>query len=379
MMISRRDLLAAATPLFGLGLLGCAPVNSQTAQPTNETEKPVTSTPNRTFGAEWETHQKTFMSWPNKQIWGRDLPYVRDDIATLARNIADFENVVMLASPGEEDEARYQCGPGVTVFTLGVDDLWARDTVPVFLSGSGGLRGVDFNFNGWGKKQQHANDGGVAKTLLAANGIPRIETAIVAEGGSFETDGLGTLLVTKSSLLNNNRNPGISLEQLETGLKELLGISKVLWFDGVYGQDITDAHIDSLVRFTAPGRVLLDVPAEGAPADVWSKSSDQARSLLREAQDARGKNIDVVDLPQPDFGKIRGKDEDFLASYVNFYLANGSVFLPQFGDKKADQRAQGILQDHFPERTVVPLNIDSIASGGGGIHCATHDLPLVTS
>lgn len=285
----------------------------------------------------------------------------------------------MLASPGEEDEARYQCGSGVAVLTISVDDLWARDTVPVFLGGSGGLRGIDFNFNGWGKKQEHPNDGGVAKAMLAASGIPRIETRIVAEGGSLETDGLGTLLVTKSSVLNNNRNPGMSLEQLDAGLKDLLGVTKILWFDGVYGQDITDAHIDSLARFTAPGRVLLDVPGQNAPVDVWSKSSDQARSLLRESQDARGESFDVVDLPQPDFGKIRGQDEDFLASYVNFYVANGAVFLPQFGDKRADQQAQGILQDQFPGRTVIALNIDTIASGGGGIHCATHDLPVVAA
>lgn len=388
-MISRRNLLTAAAPLLGLGLLGCAPSQndsgkgssngsgSESSTPTTETGNPMESKPERIFGAEWEPHQKTFMSWPNQQIWGKDLPYVRDDIAKLARSIADFEEVVMLASPGEEEEARYQCGSAVTAVTIGVDDLWARDTVPVFIGGTGGLRGVDFNFNGWGNKQQHRNDGLVAKTLLAANGTPRIETKIVAEGGSLETDGLGTLMVTKSSVLNDNRNPGMSLEQLETGLKELLGVRKVLWFEGVYGQDITDAHIDSLVRFTAPGVVLLDAPGNGAPVDAWSKSSDQARSLLSQSQDARGKGFDVVDLPQPDFSKIRGQDDDFLASYVNFYVANGAVFLPQFGDKKADQQAQGILQDHFPGRKVIALNIDTIASGGGGIHCATHDLPKI--
>ncbi|MCB8799077.1 agmatine deiminase family protein, partial [Escherichia coli] len=95
-----------------------------------------------------------------------------------------------------------------------------------------------------------------------------------AEAGSLETDGQGTLLVTKSSMLNDNRNPGMSLEQLDAGLKDLLGVSKVIWFDGVYGQDITDAHVDSLARFTAPGKVLLDVPGEGAPVDDWSRSSE---------------------------------------------------------------------------------------------------------
>ncbi len=385
-MISRRRLLTAAAPLLGLGLLGCAPTGSTPATSqagpagsTNETDKPVKLNPDRIFNAEWETHQKTFMSWPNRQIWGKDLAYVRDDIAKVARAITQFEEVVMLARPGEEAEARYQCGSGVTVLTLGVDDLWSRDTVPVFVNGAGGLRGVDFNFNGWGNKQQHGNDGGVAKALLAALGMPRIETPIVAEAGSLETDGQGTLLVTKSSMLNDNRNPGMSLEQLDAGLKDLLGVSKVIWFDGVYGQDITDAHVDSLARFTAPGKVLLDVPGEGAPVDDWSRSSEQARSLLQDSRDANGRAFEIIDLPQPDFSKIRGQDDDFLASYVNFYVANGAVLLPQFGDKKADQRAQGILQDHFPGRKVIALDIDTIASGGGGIHCATHDLPVVAA
>ncbi|MFF2277528.1 agmatine deiminase family protein [Agromyces sp. NPDC058126] len=329
----------------------------------------------RRLGAEWEPHELTVMSWPTEAIWGEDLQYVRDDIATLAATIAAYEPVVLLASPGDEEDAAYEAGSDVEILTVPVDDLWARDTVPVFVEGPNGLEGVDFNFNGWGDKQFHDHDAGVAAAVLAEFEIPRIVASLVAEGGSLETDGQGTLLVTESSIVNDNRNPGLSRDDIEAELIELLGMRKVIWFDGVYGEDITDAHVDSLVRFVAPGVVLLDVPGPGAPDDVWSRSSAQARSVLGGATDATGRAIEVIELPQPDFAKIRGEGDDFLASYVNFYVANGAVFLPEFGDRSADRRAQDILQEQFPDRDIVPIAIDTIASGGGGIHCATHDLP----
>lgn len=371
--VTRRGLLTATgLGVLSTALIGCAPGGSVvTGAPSGGTEARA----NRRMGAEWDSHALTVMSWPTALIWDEDTAYVREDIANIARAIAEFEPVVMLASPVDAEDAARECGAAVEIVELAVDDLWARDTVPVFVEGASGLEGVDFNFNGWGDKQVHPNDALVAREFLREFEIPRIQANLVGEGGSLETDGLGTLLVTESSLVNDNRNPGLNRDEIESRLKKLLGMQKVIWFDGVYDEDITDAHIDSLVRFTAPGVVLLDTPGEGAPDDVWSRSSAQARSVLAEATDANGDGFEVVDLPQPDFGEIRGSGDDFLASYVNFYVGNGAVFVPEFGDRRADDRAQGILQDHFPDREIVPLDIDTVASGGGGIHCATHDMP----
>lgn len=377
-LITRRGVLAAAgVGLFGAGLAGCTPAGGgagaggDAAGGSGDGE---VAAPRR-LGAEWEPHELTVMSWPTAAIWGEDLPFVRDDIARLASTIAAYEPVVLLASPGDEEDAASEAGPDVEVLTVPVDDLWARDTVPVFVEGAGGLEGVDFNFNGWGGKQQHGDDAGVGRAVLAEFEIPRVVASLVAEGGSSETDGQGTLLVTESSIVNDNRNPGLSRDEVERRLMALLGMRKVIWFDGVYDHDITDAHIDSLVRFVAPGVVVLDVPGPGAPDDVWSRSSAQARSVLASATDASGDPFEVVELPQPDFSKIRGGGDEFLASYVNFFIGNGAVFVPEFGDRAADLRAQGILAERFPDREVVPVAIDAIASGGGGIHCATHDLP----
>ncbi|MFF0431528.1 agmatine deiminase family protein [Streptomyces sp. NPDC004327] len=377
---TRRTALRAFAGIGGalaLGATACGPDGSEGSAPAGATSgSPSGAGGERRFGAEWESHARTFMSWPAlASVWEEDLPYVRQDIARIARAVAEYEAVVMIARPEQVAAAQRACGSQVEVIPLANDDLWARDIVPVFTEDGGKLLGVDFNFNGWGDKQEHANDAQVGRKLLAKYGIPREEAPLVAEGGSFETDGEGTLLITESSIVNANRNPGKSRDRIEDELIDTLGVEKVVWLAGVRGEDITDAHVDSLVRFTAPGVVLLDQAFPGTPPDSWSRSADQARAVLEKATDARGRHFEIIDLPQPDLDKITGRGDDFVSTYANFYIANDSVFLPKFGDRKADARAKAILQGHFPKRDIVQLQIDTIASGGGGIHCSTHDQP----
>ncbi|MEV8590783.1 agmatine deiminase family protein [Streptomyces sp. NPDC051180] len=375
---SRRSALRvlAGIGALALGATACGPGDPGQSAGTPTTGQAAPTDEGIRMPAEWESHARTFMSWPAlESVWEDDLPYVRQDIARVARAISEFEYVVMMARPAQRAAAQKACGSGVEVIDMPVDDLWARDTVPVFVEEEGKVVGVDFNFNGWGNKQTHDNDALVGRLLLRKYGIPRVQAPLVAEGGSFETDGEGTLLITESSIVNDNRNRGKSRAQIEAELKELLGMEKVIWLKGVRGEDITDAHVDSLVRFTAPGVILLDRAFPGMPADSWSRSSDQAMAVLSEATDAQGREFEIIDLPQPDPDLVTGYTDDFLSTYANFYVGNDAVYMPKFGDKKADDRARGILQDQFPKREVVQLSIDTIATGGGGIHCATHDQP----
>ncbi|MFF3955158.1 agmatine deiminase family protein [Streptomyces sp. NPDC001890] len=358
-----------------LGTSACGPGDEPTGSASTAGDQDPAAEGLR-MGAEWESHARTFMSWPAlESVWDEDLRHVREDIARVARAIAEYEYVVMMAGPDQQKAAQKACGRDVEVIPLAVDDLWARDTVPVFVEQDGDVVGVDFNFNGWGNKQVHTNDALVGRTLLANYDIPRRTAPLVAEGGSFETDGEGTLLLTESSIVNDNRNRGKSRDQIEAELKRTLGIKKVIWLAGVRGQDITDAHVDSLVRFTEPGVVLLDKAHADTPVDSWSRAADQAKAVLSKATDAKGRPFEIVDLPQPDLYEITGEGDDFVSTYANFYVANDSVFLPEFGDRKADKRARSILQEHFPGRDIVQVRIDTIASGGGGIHCSTHDEP----
>ncbi|GLV93564.1 porphyromonas-type peptidyl-arginine deiminase [Streptomyces lavendulae subsp. lavendulae] len=376
---TRRRLLqwgAAALPLATLG----------PALPATAYAAPAPGAATLRMPEESERHLRTYMAWPAlTAVWEDRLDAVRGDIADVAYEISRFEPVVMLARPGQAADARYRCGRGarhaIDVIEIANDDLWIRDFGPTFVVGPGAIAGVDTNFNGWGKTgttyaQPFANDAAAAGILLDEYGVGRIRAGFVGEGGSLETDGEGTLLATVSSLVNPNRNPGMSREQVEQAVKSALGIDKVIWVPGLAGQDITDCHIDCLARFTSPGRVILDRPGAGADRK-WVAVYEETKRVLESATDARGRRLAVTELPGPDRERIRGRGAEFLSSYTNYYTVNGAVIVPQFGDGRADGLAYTILQAAYPDRQVVQVAIDNIAAGGGGIHCATQSHPAV--
>ncbi|MEU7136918.1 agmatine deiminase family protein [Streptomyces sp. NPDC046261] len=326
-------------------------------------------------------HARTFLGWPpSDSPGGRHVAEVRADVAAIARTIAAYEPVVLLAAPGDAQEAATACGGAVEVAPVPVDDPWLRDTGPVFVTTADGtVSGIDFRFNGWGGKQEHHRDGEVARRVLERFGIPRVEAPFVAEGGSLETDGAGTLLVTESSLVNDNRNPGRSRDDLERELIALLGVRKVIWVEGVRGADITDCHIDALARFVGPAEVLLSRPPRSSRPDVWTRVYERTRAALEDATDAEGRVLEIIDLPEPDPAELGDRGPDFLGSYVNYYVAGGpggAVLVPRFGDRAADDEAAALLGALHPGREVRPLEIPALAANGGGIHCATAHQPV---
>ncbi|MFE6051446.1 agmatine deiminase family protein [Kitasatospora sp. NPDC056446] len=379
---SRRALLQSGAAFAALALAGCSSSDSGAGEQSGSGAASGAAPSGSPAGgwampAESGPHTRTFMAWPAlEEVWGDQLAGVRQDIAGLAQAIAGFEPVVLLARADQADQARQACGTSVEVLELMVDDLWARDTGPTFVTGPKGLAGVDFNFNGWGGKQTHANDSRVARYLLDHYRITRIQAPITGEGGGIEVDGEGTLMATESSWVNDNRNPGKSRDQIEASFKELLGVEKVIWFKGVAGQDITDCHVDALARFAEPGTVVLHRPTPDTPADVWTTASDQAIQVLQTETDAKGRTLKVVDLPEPDITLIEGAGKNFLATYINYYVCNGGVIVPRFGDQATDDRAAGIIGDLHPGRKVTQVGINHIAAGGGGIHCATQQQPV---
>jgi agmatine deiminase len=330
--------------------------------------------------AESVPHARTYLAWPPAgPVWGEDTAAVQRDIARLACTIAGYEPVTLLAAPDEAARAQSACGragAAVEIAPVPVDDLWIRDSGPVFVTGPGGQAGIDLGFNGWGGKQDHPRDGQVARRLLEHTGTRRIAAGIIAEGGALEVDGEGTLLATESSLIDPRRNPGRSRDDVERELRRLLGVRTVIWVEGVRGEDITDCHIDALARFAEPGVVLLSRPAAGGPR-VWRRVFEQARTALAEARDAAGRRLRIVELPEPSDVGRRGPE--FLGSYINYYVVNGAVIAPRFGDRAADERAAGTLRELYPGREVRQIPIDMIAEGGGGIHCATQQEPVPPS
>ncbi|MBL1097358.1 agmatine deiminase family protein [Streptomyces coffeae] len=332
----------------------------------------------RWMPAETARHRRTYMAWPSlDSVWEDMAEDVQRDIAGIAQVIAGFESVVLLAAPEEVKAARRACGADVEVIPVPVDDLWIRDSGPTFVIGRDGLTGIDLRFNGWGGKQRHPRDARVARSVTAHAGGTRLDARLTGEGGALEVDGHGTLMATESSLVNANRNPGLSRDRIEARLKELLGVTKVIWFKGVKGKDITDCHVDALARFAGDGVVLLSRPRTDSGPTVWSRVYAQARSVLEKSSDALGRPLKVVDLPEPDPAVIGRRGSDFLGAYANYFIVNGGVIVPRFGDPRADREAAAVIGDLHPGRKVVQVEIPAVAEGGGGIHCATQQQPDV--
>ena len=318
--------------------------------------------------SEQAPHKRCWMAWPtSEEFWDAksmaSLADIRKDIALLAKTIARFEPVNMLVLPGQEENAKALCGPDVSLVPMPFDDTWFRDSGPVFLvNRKGGIAGSTFNFNAWGKKQPYPKDGQIAESLLNHLKVPQFRAPFVTEGGALEPDGDGTLLVVTPSIINDNRNPGKGLDELAKDLCGWLGVQKVVWIPTLHPDKWTDGHVDGKARVVKPGEVLADL------------RHPEVGEFLRQAADAKGRKFKVTEVEPP--AKLRTTLPDFCACYLNYYFANGAVIMPHFGDIKADQRARDIVAKSYPERQVVPLDLDALASGGGLIHCVTQQEPL---
>ncbi len=323
-------------------------------------------------------HQRTWMAFgASQQIWGRRLlPEVQRNLATIAKTIAQYEPVSMLVRENEVDLARELAGPTVDLVVSPLDDLWIRDTGPVFVQTENGDRAaIDFNFNGWGRKQAFSRDAKVARLVAEQAGVNVINTDLILEGGCIEVDGHGTAVITESCVLNNNRNPGVSKAEFEDLLMPLLGLDKIIWLPGIRGMDITDGHTDFYARFTSPGVVVAGY--EPHPSSFDHEVTKQHLEILRESTDAQGRPLEVIVLEAPTIIREEFATNDFAPGYVGFYVCNDAVIIPEFGDAQADLSAKQAIQQAFSDREVVQLNIDGIAAGGGSIHCATQQEPLV--
>lgn len=323
-------------------------------------------------------HKRTWMAFgANADIWGNELlPEVQRNLALIANSISEYEAVSVLVRPQEMALTKRLLSSNITLVPQNINDLWIRDTGPTFVLDKNGTKAaVDFNFNGWGNKQAHDLDRLVANVVANKSGVKRLASDIVLEGGCFEVNGAGTAIITESCSLNGNRNPNMSKSDFEAHLKPLLGLEKIIWLPGIAGKDITDGHTDFYARFTHPGTAIA-----AYEPDIHSYEHELSKThirMLKNATDAKGKPLEVIPIPAPYHIRPKYLSNDFAAGYVGYYVCNGAVFMQTFGDKKADQNAKAILQEQFPKRDIIGLAVDGIAAGGGSIHCATQQEPLV--
>lgn len=356
--MKRRDLIA------GAGALGAFSMTGRTfAQPDAGFYVP----------AEEARHQRSFMQWPvNRRVHPDPvfLDMAQQTIADIANAIADFEPVTMLAAKADHAKARKMLSASVALLDIPTEDLWCRDAGPIFVvNGKGELAISHVQFNGWGEKQVNQRDSQIASSLANHLGLDLRPAGLKGEAGGVEQDGHGLLMAHKSSWVNDNRNPGLSLAEVESRLLQAYGAERMIWSDGVWGEDITDYHIDSLARFTGPGRVLINLPEAPDREDPFHLAALDTHDRLV----AAGLEVDVIF--EPNKRRVRGLD--FVASYANYYVCNGAIIAPEFGDKRTDEMAVDALRRHYPGREIIVLNVDPLGEMGGGIHCATQQMPAV--
>lgn len=320
--------------------------------------------------AEWEPHDGCIMVWPfRKQLWGSQLAAAKRDYAAVAAAVARFEPVFMMCPPGLAEEVRAACGAEVEPIEVPVDDSWARDSGPIFLrnDATGEFAVMDFRFNAWGNRWPHAEDAQLAVRLADHFGLPHFRTPFVLEGGAFFVDGEGTVYVTEQCLLNPNRNPELTREQIEDELRAGLGVERVVWLPYGHALDTgpagTDGHIDGVAQLVGPGRILLEVPSD--PASTEYERSRANLAALAAGPDARGREIEVIELDIPADGQV---------AYANHYLANGAVIVP-IGEDDHDAGVLAALQGIYPDREIVGVPGRTIGYGGGGPHCITQQIP----
>jgi agmatine deiminase len=324
--------------------------------------------------AEFERHARTWMIWPHREdLYGARLAPMQQEYLPIVAAISQFEPVIVVAHPDHANNARQRLGNLADVVAMPVDDFWARDCGPSFVSGlNGELAGVNWRFNAWGGKHQPWDDDDkLAARILAREGAEVRTSWLTCEGGSLALDGEGTLIVTETSVLNPNRNPGVNKALAESELKAMLGAEKVVWLPGDPMDKETDGHIDGMCAFVRPGVVLFETNPD--PSDPHTRIVNENLACLRSQTDAKGRSFEVLPLEEAVDADVTS--DIFCRSYINFYIANGGVIAPGYGIA-SDAKAQAAIQAAFPGRKVVMVEVNAIAAGGGAIHCITQEQPM---
>jgi agmatine deiminase len=316
---------------------------------------------------EWAPHEAVWIGFPSDpELWLADLKPAEREVAAFAQAVhagGRGEKVWLVAAHEGAAKSAKLLAPFAKVVVEKFGDIWLRDTGPIVTNSGKKRLAQGFAFNGWGGKYELDGDQDVGERLASQASLPFAKADWVLEGGAIDGDGSGTVITTEQCLLNPNRN-NLTREQVEERLGEDLGFQRVVWLGSGLLNDHTDGHADNLARFVAPGRVAIPTPAKDDPNEAVYR--DAAHRL-------RSTKLDVVALPSP--GRVTDEDGDVIpASYMNFYIGNAAVVVPQYGAPN-DRAAVEVVQALFPNRVAVGLRADHILTGGGSFHCISQQVP----
>jgi agmatine deiminase len=328
--------------------------------------------------AEWEPHAACWLAWPShRDLWQEYLEVVQAEFTDLCRAIAQSEHLKILV-PDEENERLASDRLGnlpVTLHCISFGDIWMRDIAPIFTvrQDRKQIAALNFEWNGWGQKYLLDGDDLVADNVTGISNIQSFNFPWILEGGAVEVDGQGTCLTTRQCLLNSNRNPRMSQAEIEVGVCDALGVDKILWLDRGLRNDHTDGHIDTIARFIAPEVVMCmrSLDSQDPNTEILSEIAAQLRTF----SDVNGQKLEVIEIPSP--GLVIDSEQNIMpASYLNFYIANGSVIVPTYGTKY-DEKAVSAIAACFPNRQTIGLSAKHILLGGGAFHCITQQQPQI--
>ena len=324
--------------------------------------------------AEWHPHTATWIAWPGLEEAYIDAPggqiegmkQAKVCYGQVAKTIARFETVNVLACKDAIEEAKAHCGPDVNIVEAVIDDGWIRDSGPTFVvNDSGEVAGVNWVFNAYGNKYAHENDAKVARFVLDHLKVKYFDCDLVVEGGGIHVDGEGTVLITENNLLNKNRNPNQTKADVEKYLNDYIGATKVIWLNGDIPYDETDGHVDGLACFVRPGVVMTTTTRDKDHPDY--EVLKENLEILKNSTDAKGRKLEIIEIDQP-------------AKYIytcamNFYMVNGAVIIPAYNFPEYDKYVLDLFKKTFTDREVIQLDTGIILFGGGNIHCITQQQP----
>jgi agmatine deiminase len=316
---------------------------------------------------EWAPHEAVWIGFPSDpDLWLADLKAAEGEVAAFAAAVHSAgkgERVILVAAHEDAAATARVLAPFADVIVEKFGDIWLRDTGPI-VTGSGGARwAAGFGFNGWGGKYDLPGDDSIGERLAASASLPYSKAGWILEGGAIDHDGSGIVITTEQCLLNPNRNQ-MTRGEVEQRLREDLGFDRVVWLGSGLLNDHTDGHVDNLARFVAPGRVTVPV----------AEDEDPNAAVYRDAaQRLAASGLDVVTIPSP--GALLSDEGDVIpASYMNFYIGNAAVVVPQYGAAN-DTAAVEAIQALFPGRVAIGLRADHVLTGGGSFHCISQQIP----
>lgn len=334
--------------------------------------------------AEWSHHSATLLIWPhNRSTWpGKRLEAVESVYRQIVLTLLEYEPVVLLVNSKKVEQRVMKILKGyrkkpeaLKVLRMPVNDVWARDSGPIAVRENGNTIFTDWEFNSWGGKYAPwEDDNNIPGRLAAEFSVPRVETDIVLEGGSIDINGEGLLITTESVLLNSNRNPELSKEDIEAYLQKYLGAKKIIWLkNGLEGDD-TDGHIDDLARFVNNNSIVAAITDN--QKDPNYKRLQENFEILQNATGLDGDPLHILPVPLPETyvedPTVDGSSY-VPSSYANFYIANGVVLVPLY-DERSDSEVVEMFTRLFPDRIIKGIPCSDLVWGQGSIHCITQQL-----